>query len=385
MGRLIRGLGRLGLLVVALSSTAPVFAEGTPTPAEQILILVNQRRAEEGLRPLRIQSQLQAAAQGYAEYMARTGVFSHTGRDGSTPFSRMAAAGYRGTLMGENIARGFNTAASVMDAWMNSPGHRANILNPGYTDLGIGIAGNTPSICWVQNFGASEVEADAEAPRPVPLGPTIPSIAPLSGRPGDPVAINGQRFGDSPGSVTFSGGQRGETSSWSDNRIVTRVPNGALTGPIYVQTENGTAAGPSLYVLPTGGFEPSIQRISPSSAAPGTVVTIYGNRLGSSQGSVSFNGVPAVITHWSYTGYFVSVLVPANAGSGPVVLRRGADGSSSNAMSFTVAGSRPPQSAPVTSPVVTTPVVTSPPPPVSKPSPQPNSAYPFYRFRWLRR
>ena len=65
---------------------------------------------------------------------------SHTGTDGSNPGDRIARAGYRFSAWGENVAIGYPDAASVMDGWMNSPGHRANILSGNVTEIGIGLA-----------------------------------------------------------------------------------------------------------------------------------------------------------------------------------------------------------------------------------------------------
>jgi uncharacterized protein YkwD len=75
--------------------------------------------------------------------------FDHTNPDGLAPYDRMRAAGYKGSSYGENIAKGQRTCEEVMQGWMDSPGHRANILNPSFATIGIGIAGD----CWVQDFG----------------------------------------------------------------------------------------------------------------------------------------------------------------------------------------------------------------------------------------
>jgi uncharacterized protein YkwD len=87
--------------------------------------------------------------------MAVKGYFSHTGQDGRSPFDRIKQAGYPGRMMGENIAAGQTSAAAVMQAWMNSPGHRANILNCGYKEVGVGyVAGGSMRHYWTQNFGS---------------------------------------------------------------------------------------------------------------------------------------------------------------------------------------------------------------------------------------
>jgi uncharacterized protein YkwD len=90
------------------------------------------------------------AAQDYAALMAKERHFSHTGPDGSQPRDRAERSGYRGSSWGENIAMGQRTAEEVMQSWMGSTGHRANILRREYQDIGIGQAG----AYWVQLFGS---------------------------------------------------------------------------------------------------------------------------------------------------------------------------------------------------------------------------------------
>jgi uncharacterized protein YkwD len=122
----------------------------------QVLRLVNQQRASAGCRPLTSNSILLAVARAHSRDMAVHGYFDHNSQDGRTPFDRMRAAGYRGNLMGENIAAGQPTPAAVMDAWMHSPGHRANILNCGFKAIGIGLyrlASSPFRVYWTQDFG----------------------------------------------------------------------------------------------------------------------------------------------------------------------------------------------------------------------------------------
>jgi len=76
--------------------------------------------------------------------------FDHTGPDGSLPPDRLRDGGVSFSMSGENIARGQSSASAVMTAWMNSPGHRANILNSEYTHMGVGLA--MPGYWWTQNF-----------------------------------------------------------------------------------------------------------------------------------------------------------------------------------------------------------------------------------------
>ncbi len=141
------------------SKTAPRPAAPAPAPAPQgaagqVIALVNAERAKAGCGPLKEDSQLRAAAQGHSDDMADRNFFSHTNPDGADPGKRTTAAGYRWSTYGENIARGQQTPESVMDSWMNSSGHRANILNCSFKDIGVGIHQGQGGPWWTQNFGA---------------------------------------------------------------------------------------------------------------------------------------------------------------------------------------------------------------------------------------
>ncbi|MCY0943746.1 CAP domain-containing protein [Streptomyces antarcticus] len=121
-----------------------------------VLSLVNKERATAGCGPLAANAKLSAAARAYSDTMARSGVMSHTGPDGSTMTSRVEAAGYKWSRLGENIARGQADAASVMNSWMNSSGHRANILNCDFREIGIGVHKGDGGPWWTQNFGTGK-------------------------------------------------------------------------------------------------------------------------------------------------------------------------------------------------------------------------------------
>ncbi|MEV6674663.1 CAP domain-containing protein [Streptomyces sp. NPDC051162] len=121
-------------------------------PVAQILALVNQERAKVGARPLAPSPRLASLAQSFSDDMARRGFFAHTDPDGRTPWDRAAGRGI-GNLGGENIARGQPDPRAVMEAWMNSTGHRANILNREYRTLGIGVHPGAGGPWWTQDFG----------------------------------------------------------------------------------------------------------------------------------------------------------------------------------------------------------------------------------------
>jgi uncharacterized protein YkwD len=121
-------------------------------PVNEVLRLVNVERAKAGCNALTTDSRLAAAANAHSADMAANDYFSHTGRNGSQVSDRVEAAGYRWRAVAENIAKGQPTPAAVMQAWMNSSGHRANILNCRYRNIGIGLAYDGRSPVWTQNF-----------------------------------------------------------------------------------------------------------------------------------------------------------------------------------------------------------------------------------------
>jgi uncharacterized protein YkwD len=129
------------------------------------LAQINVQRAQAGCPDLRPNQALQAAALAHATAMAQKNFFAHKGPDGSTMQSRIEAAGYRWRALAENIAAGQDSAAAVVKAWMNSPGHRANIQNCALRDTGLAVvydAQDQPlkgkahalSYYWVQTFGS---------------------------------------------------------------------------------------------------------------------------------------------------------------------------------------------------------------------------------------
>src|SRR5207302_652516 len=153
--------------------------------------------------------------------MANADFFAHDGPDGSTPQSRQQAAGYTNAVVwGENIAAGQPDPQAVMTAWMNSPGHRANILFRGFTEIGIGVysaPGTRYGVYWTQEFGARSQGAGVPSTT-VPAPPSIPSLTainPSQGAANDVVTLSGSRFGSSAGSVSFAGAQA-QLVSWSD-------------------------------------------------------------------------------------------------------------------------------------------------------------------------
>ncbi len=122
--------------------------------ADQVVALVNQRRAAAGCRALRVDSRLSSAAVSHSADMAERDYFAHDTPEGVTFVDRDRSAGYP-QPGGENIAEGQRGPGEVMTAWMNSPGHRANILNCRFRAIGVGVFRGDAGLYWTQDFGYS--------------------------------------------------------------------------------------------------------------------------------------------------------------------------------------------------------------------------------------
>jgi len=132
----------------------------TGTFAQQVLDLTNAERAKEGLADLVWNDQLAQAAVNHAQDMIDRGYFSHFSPEGDSVGDRATAAGYAWWMIGENIAEGQKTPQEVVEAWMNSPEHQANILRADFTDLGVGARASIMGrYRWVQVFGRELSEA----------------------------------------------------------------------------------------------------------------------------------------------------------------------------------------------------------------------------------
>ncbi len=147
----------------------PFDVQGIDSPQrlnEQVRAFVNEARRSPrqcgsrsfaAVPPLAHNALLEQAAAQHADAMARLDFMAHTGRDGSQPRDRVTRTGYRWRAVGENIAGGPTTPRAVVDGWLESPGHCANIMSPAFTQIGVAFAVNRQSkygIYWAQVFGA---------------------------------------------------------------------------------------------------------------------------------------------------------------------------------------------------------------------------------------
>jgi len=133
------------------TTTTPVAKADSASAFEtQVVELTNAERAKYGLAPLKIYDPLMKVAHAKSQDMATNNYFSHTSPTYGSPFDQIKAAGITYRAAGENIAQGQRTPEEVVQAWMNSEGHRANILNANFTHIGVGYVAN--GNYWTQQF-----------------------------------------------------------------------------------------------------------------------------------------------------------------------------------------------------------------------------------------
>ena len=172
-----------GLLISPLQKSHPdILGVSTNISVDRLLELTNKQRADNGLSPLSLNSQLSNAAAGKAQDMLTKNYWAHFAPDGGTPWGFIHGAGYQYIYAGENLARGFNTADEVVSAWMASPGHRENILSSNYKEIGFAIQSGSltgeDTTLVVQMFGS---RAETPAPEPQQVA-VVPTAVPLQAR-----------------------------------------------------------------------------------------------------------------------------------------------------------------------------------------------------------
>lgn len=123
----------------------PARAETAGVAEEDLVRAMNRERAARGLSSLQINSRLSLAAQDRVADMFGQGYFAHVAPDGTQPFVWVARRGYQYRAVGENLAVGYPSAERVVAGWMNSPGHRKNILHGSFDEIGIAVASGSPT------------------------------------------------------------------------------------------------------------------------------------------------------------------------------------------------------------------------------------------------
>jgi len=151
-------------LALAEPFTAPA-ARAHGSISRRVLELANEARAQPrrcgatafaAAPPLTGSAVLEHAAAAYAHEMARYGFMDHTGRDGSSPAQRITRSGYRWREVGENLAQGITTPEAAVAGWLHSPDHCANLMDPGFRQMGVAYAVNPhddAGVYWALEFG----------------------------------------------------------------------------------------------------------------------------------------------------------------------------------------------------------------------------------------
>ena len=211
---------------VSQTHAAPghVLAYATDINTSELFTLTNQERADNGLPALHLDNRLNTSATLKANDMFANNYWAHVSPSGVQPWYWFGQAGYSYSYAGENLAKDFDTSSGVMDGWMNSPGHRANILNPNYTDIGFAVENGTlvggQTTLVVQHFGtpagvsvaanvvpatprptvkavSAPVATATPVPTPVPTATPVPTLTPT------PVKSVGDITQIAPGPATY--------------------------------------------------------------------------------------------------------------------------------------------------------------------------------------
>lgn len=190
----VAGVVAIGIVLLFLGSIAEqklvlngYSSQGAAVIASSLVDLANADRQQNGLQPLAENSLLQQAAQLKANNMAQDDYFAHTSPSGKDPWYWFEQAGYSFSYAGENLAVYFSDSDAVNTAWMNSPEHRANLLDPKYTQIGIatayGLYQGVETTFVVQEFG-TPAEVAAQEPAQQTTSPVVSSSAtPPAGKP----------------------------------------------------------------------------------------------------------------------------------------------------------------------------------------------------------
>ncbi|HYK08118.1 MAG TPA: CAP domain-containing protein [Candidatus Eisenbacteria bacterium] len=160
------------LISTSKKNLSGVLGVSVNVSTSDLLNLTNQKRAEAGLSPLQLDGQLSQAAEAKAQNMFAKGYWAHFAPDGTSPWDFIKGAGYPYVYAGENLARGFSSSGDVVNAWMASPDHRANMLSAHYSDVGFAIEqgplpGDASTVLVVEMFGSKYLAAQQPQAPPV--------------------------------------------------------------------------------------------------------------------------------------------------------------------------------------------------------------------------
>ena len=183
-----------------------VLGYATDMSVQTLLDDTNTQRTDNNVKELSLNSKLTAAAQNKANDMAARDYWSHNTPDGKTPWTFITAAGYNYQTAGENLAYGFATATDTVTGWMNSPEHRANILNASFHDVGFGFVNianyqdSGPETLVVAMYGT--LASTPSTPVPAPVATTTPTSSHPTSQPGSQAKAQPKRTAQAPTPIT---------------------------------------------------------------------------------------------------------------------------------------------------------------------------------------
>jgi hypothetical protein len=250
-----------GLLVVVRIFTLALLSFGPIAPAfssaitvQNIITLTNESRQQFGVPALNENQILDKAAQAKADDMLAKGYFAHNSPDGRTPWDFITAAGYSYLMAGENLAVNFTEAEDVETAWMNSPDHKANILNKNFQDIGIGVSQGTyqghNAIFVVQEFGLPAAQQITLSNTPTQVTPaSVPAPTPASAQ----TQPNSQVKGTSANAAEPAANNQAPAQALSGTQVQPPPPLAITDGNVQLVGNNvqinATVSGPAVKVL----------------------------------------------------------------------------------------------------------------------------------------
>lgn len=247
------------IAAISVIAVGPVVtAEASAITSSTVISLANAARQQEGLSTLTSNSVLASAAQAKANDMLAKQYFSHNTPSGETPWSFIKAAGYSYVTAGENLAIDFTEAESVQTAWMNSPGHRANIMNKSFQEIGIGIAkgmynGHQTTIV-VQMFGTPIAQKVTLPAEPTPVAQPAP--APVQPASSSPAPTPVTKPATQPQAQTQTQPVVEQSLAPAPQPTTTTTPSAPLANqPVQIKSTETSLQGNELYVTVTASNE----------------------------------------------------------------------------------------------------------------------------------
>ncbi len=283
--------------------------------ADQVVALVNQHRAALGLVQLRVSPTLTASAVWKARHMAYYGYMQHD--DPAPPiarlwYQRVQACGYAGGGMGENIAYGYPTPQDVMNAWLNSPGHKANIENASYRAIGVGAAGST--VFWAQDFGTTDDSGSVTPPPPSDTtSPSAPGL--LTGTAASASQVN-LTWGTATDNVGVTGYRVYRGGTQVATTAGTSYPDtGLAAGTAYSYTVRAYDAAGNLGPASNTATVTTQSAPSGDTAAPSVPGTLSATAVSTSQVNLSWGAASDNVGVAGYRVYRGGTQVGTTAGT----------------------------------------------------------------------